>query len=210
VEVRPERLGRWLAGFDERHGVSRTRYEPSMVTVFGSDGAVAECRSAFGLAPGGDHAGLVAGPLVEHALAPRVVGVLLARLGGHAAGVFEGERLVASKVGSRLVQGRTAAGGWSQQRFARRRAGQAVKAAGAAADDIAKVLVPRLSTVDAVVLGGERRAVEALRGDPRLGPVFGRAVERFLTTPDPRLAVLQGTPALFRSVHIRLIDPDLA
>jgi Actinobacteria/chloroflexi VLRF1 release factor len=82
-----------------------------------------------------------------------------------------------------------------------------VKAAGSAADDVARVLVPRLSTLDGVVLGGERRAVDALRDDPRLAPVFARAVPRFLTTPDPKLAVLKGTPAMFRSVHIRLVDP---
>ena len=40
-------------------------------------------------------------------------------------GVAEGDRLVASKVDSYYVQGRTAAGGWSQQRFARRRENQA-------------------------------------------------------------------------------------
>jgi hypothetical protein len=207
VEVSPERLPKWLAGFDERHAVSRTRYTADLVTVFGGDGTVAECHCAFPLAGGGDHPGLVADALVAHAQAVRTVGVLLARLGGHAAGVFEGTTLVASKVGARLVQGRTAAGGWSQQRFARRRAGQAVKAAGAAADDIARVLVPRLSTMEGVVLGGERRAVDALRDDPRLTPVFALAVDRFLTTPDPKLAVLQGTPTLFRSVHIRLVDP---
>ena len=208
MEVRPERLGRWLAGFDERHRVSRTRYSPEVVTVFGSDGTVAECRSAFALPAGGDNPGLAVDALVAHSLASRVVGVVLARLGGHAAGVFDGERLVVSKVGSRLVQGRTAAGGWSQQRFARRRAGQAVKAAGAAADDIARVLGPRLSTLDAVVLGGERRAVDALRSDARLAPVFSLAVERFVTTPDPKLAVLQNVPSLYRSVHIRLVDPE--
>ncbi|HWH29889.1 MAG TPA: Vms1/Ankzf1 family peptidyl-tRNA hydrolase, partial [Mycobacteriales bacterium] len=57
--------------------------------------------------------------VVEHALAPRRVGVLLVRLGGFACGVFTGDDLVASKVGSRPVHGRSAAGGQSQQRFAR-------------------------------------------------------------------------------------------
>jgi hypothetical protein len=43
-----------------------------------------------------------------------------------------------------------------------------------------------------------------LRDDPRLRPYFELAVERFLTVPDPRLAVLRGTPRLFRAVRIRL------
>jgi len=45
-----------------------------------------------------------------HCLRERRLGVLLVRLGGHAAGVFEGRRLVSSKVGSRQVHGRSAAG----------------------------------------------------------------------------------------------------
>jgi hypothetical protein len=155
----------------------------------------------------GRYEGLVAEPLLRQALQRRVVGVLLVRLGGHAAGVFDGERLVASKVGGRLVQGRTAAGGWSQQRFARRRAGQAATAAEAAADDAARVLVPRLPSLDAVVLGGERRAVDALRADRRLAPVFALAIPRFVTTPDPKLAVLQDTARRFRAVRIRLVEP---
>jgi len=221
VEVAPERLGGWLAGFDRRHRVLSSRY--GEVAAFeAADGALAECHPPFpppgpaAPGPGGaggsgwpqaGYEGLVPEPLLRHALQRRVVGVLLVRLGGHAAGVFDGERLVASKVGGRLVQGRTAAGGWSQQRFARRRAGQAAKAAEAAADDAARVLVPRLPSLDAVVLGGERRAVDALRADRRLAPVFALAVPRFLTTPDPRLTVLQATARQFRAVRIRLVEP---
>ncbi|WP_142259377.1 acVLRF1 family peptidyl-tRNA hydrolase [Thermopolyspora flexuosa] len=146
--------------------------------------------------------------LIAHANRPRRVGVLLVRLGGFAAGVFDGERLVASKVGARHVQGRTAAGGWSQQRFARRREKQANEALRAAADVAARVLAPRLAELHAVVLGGDRRAVDALRGDPRLAGVFALAAPPFLTVPDPKLAVLESTPALFRAVRIRVLDPD--
>jgi len=60
--------------------------------------------------------------------------------------------------------------------------------------------------LDAVVLGGDKRAMAPLREDVRLRPYFERAVERFLTVPDPRLAVLQGTPRLFRAVRIKVLD----
>ena len=115
--------------------------------------------------------GSLPGDLVAHALADRRVGVLLVRLGGYAAGVFDGTRLVASKVGSRQVHGRSAAGGQSQQRFARRREGQARQALAAAADTAAAVLLPAVSTLDAVVLGGDRRAVDEVLTDPRLAPL---------------------------------------
>jgi hypothetical protein len=122
--------------------------------------------------------------------------------------VFAGApaRLAASKVGSRLVHGRSAAGGQSQQRFARRREKQAQEALAAAADCAVAVFAQYAGRLDAVVLGGDKRAVASLRDDPRLRPFFDLAVDRFLTVPDPRLAVLRGTPRLFRAVRIRLTE----
>jgi hypothetical protein len=143
------------------------------------------------------------GDLVEHALRDRTVGVLLVRKGGYAAGVFAGGKLVASKVGSRQVQGRSAAGGWSQQRFARRREGQAAVAMQAAADTAARVLLGR--PLDAVVVGGERSAVDAVLADRRLADLRPLVTGRLLEVPDPRLAVLQVAP--YSDVWIRVVDP---
>ena len=137
----------------------------------------------------------------------RVVGVLLVRLGGHAAGVFSGRRLVASKVGSRNVHGRHRAGGSSQRRFERRRAGQARVALEAAADVAARVLLPHLSDLDAVVLGGDSRALAEVLEDRRLRPLTRLAQGRVLDVPDPRLAVLRRTPDAFRATVIRLPSP---
>ena len=151
----------------------------------------------------------VARLVAAHAAADRTVGVLLVRLGGYAAGVFTGAppRLAASKVGSRLVHGRSAAGGQSQQRFARRREKQAAEALGAAADTAAGVFGRFGRPLDALVLGGDRRAVSPLRDDPRLRGYFAAAVERFLTVPDPRLAVLRETPRKFRAIQVQLTEP---
>lgn len=210
VSVAPERLATWIAGFAERHGPIEALTLPDVVRVEAADGAVAECRVPFpplrhGRAPTGLPGPVAA--LAAHARRERTVGVLLARLGGHAAGVFAGERLVAAKVGSRQVHGRSAAGGWSQQRFARRRDKQSAEALRAAADLAFRVLVPRAADLEAVVLGGDRRAVDELREDRRLAPLFALETGPFLAVPDPRLAVLEGAPALFRAVRIRLLDP---
>ena len=199
VSVAPERLAGWLDRFAARHGgLSGSAAAPEVVVLTAADGSVAECRVPFPPLLGDD--------LVGHALAERRVGVLLVRLGGHAAGVFAGERLVASKVGSRLVHGRSAAGGQSQQRFARRREGQVRVALAAAADVAAAVLVPVAGTLDAVVLGGDRRAADAVLADPRLAPLRPLAVAARLDVPDPRLKVLQATPALFRAIRIRVTE----
>jgi Actinobacteria/chloroflexi VLRF1 release factor len=214
LEVSPERVGAWLESFAQRHGAVSVERGPDVVTFRAADGAVAECHVPFPPLPGStaDRAGSaaeVAGQISAHALAGRTVGVLLVRLGGYAAGVFTGPQaqLAASKVGSRLVHGRSAAGGTSQQRFARRREKQASEALGAAADTAAAVFGPYAGQLDAVVLGGDRRAIAGLRDDPRLRPFLKLAVERFLTVPDPRLAVLRGAPRLFRAVRIRLTEP---
>ncbi len=195
VTVAPERLARWLAGFEERHGPTTVEAGPAEVTYTAADGSVATVEVPFPPLSEG---------LVEHALRERTVGVLLVRLGGHAAGVFTGSRLVASKVGSRNVQGRTAAGGWSQQRFARRREGQAVVAYAAAATDAAKVLLDR--TVDALVVGGDQKAVDAVLADRRLAHLKPLVTGRLLAVPDPRLKVLQEVP--FRDLWIKVQEPD--
>jgi hypothetical protein len=196
--VPPERLERWLTGFAERHGPVAEAATPAQVVLTGSDGTVAECEVPF--PP-------LTGSLLEHARVDRRVGVLLVRLGGYAAGVFEGRQLVVSKVGSRQVHGRSAAGGQSQQRFARRREGQVRVALGAAADNVVRILVPEAARLDAVVLGGDRSAVDEVLTDRRLEPLLPLITGRLLDVPDPRLTVLKDSPDLFRAVRIRLLDP---
>ena len=152
-----------------------------------------------------------AGAIAAHAAADRTVGVLLVRLGGYAVGVFSGvpPRLDASKTGRRLVHGRSAAGGWSQHRFARRRENQAAAALGAAADAAAGIFGPYgADGLDAVVLGGDKRSIAGLRDDARLAPYLGRATDRFLTVPDPSPAVLKGIPPVYQAIRIRLTEPE--
>ena len=207
VAVAPERLTGWFERFTARHGTVGWTAPPGTVVVTAADGAVAECTVPF--PPLDRRDGAYAG-LPEHALRDRRVGVLLARLGGHAAGVFEGSVLVASKVGSRPVHGRNAAGGQSQQRFARRREGQARVALREAADVAARVLVAEADRLDAVVLGGDRTAVDAVLADRRLEPLRALVSGPLLTVPDPRLRVLQGTPRLFRAVRVVVTDPPVS
>jgi hypothetical protein len=208
LDVAPARLPGWLASFEQRHGGRAGEphgRDSGCVAFRAADGSVAECHAPFPPLP---PAAVTPAAIAAHALADRLVGVLLVRLGGYAAGVFgPGQALLASKVGSRLVHGRSAAGGTSQHRFARRREKQSREALGAAASTAAAVFAPWQGRLDAVVLGGDRRAIAGLADDPRLRPYFGLAVDRFLTVPDPRLVVLKSTPRQWCAIRVRLTEP---
>jgi Actinobacteria/chloroflexi VLRF1 release factor len=215
VDVPPERLVSWIVTFTDRHGAASVSRDEAgaTVTFSAADGSAAECHPPFPpLSRAGDRdPAAAAAAIVAHAVADRTVGVLLVRLGGYAVGVFTGTppRLAGSKTGRRPVHGRSAAGGWSQQRFARRRENQAATALRAAADAAAAVFGPYgAAGLDAVVLGGDKRAVGGLRGDARLTPYLDRATDRFLTVPDPRLAVLRDIPSSYLAIRIRLTEPE--
>jgi hypothetical protein len=203
--VPPERLERWLDRFVAEHDASVVEASSDGIVLQGG-GTRAEVEAPF--PPMRVLADAPYRGLLEHVSRPRTIGVLLVRKGGYAGGVFHDAELIASKVGSRLVQGRSANGGWSQQRFARRRDNQAREAYEAAADTAVRVLLPHLTRLDAVVTGGDRPAIAAVLGDARLAPVRALVVDRVLEVPDPRLAVLQETQKRFRAAAIRVSACD--
>lgn len=212
VDVPPERLVSWIVTFTHRHGAGPVSGDAAgaAVTFAAADGAVAECHPPFPPVrwTSKDDPAAVAEAIVTHAVVDRTVGVLLVRLGGYAVGVFTGSPplLVSSKTGSRPVHGRSAAGGWSQHRFARRRENQATTALRVAADAAAAIFGAR--RLDELVLGGDKRSIAGIRGDPRLAPYLALATDRFLTVPDPRLAVLKEIPSSFLAIRIRLTEPQ--
>jgi hypothetical protein len=218
VEVGAERFARWCGGFADRHGGltgAELGGEPEtqVLELAAADGATAECHVPFPpldvlptSAASTPQAAVDA--LAAHALIDRRVGVFLVRRGGYAAGLFSGTQLLEHKVGSRYVQGKTKAGGWSQQRYARRREGQAREAYAAAAEAAARILLPGADTLDALVAGGDAAAIAALRSETRLAPLWAKEGGPFLNVGDPRLDDLRQCPQMFRAVRIRLVEPD--
>ena len=132
-------------------------------------------------------------------MAPAQWGVLLVRKGGFAIARMAGETIAEHKIGQRHVQGRTKAGGQSQQRFARRRDNQARQANEAAADHAARILGPVVGR-GPVVTGGDHSAIDEVLADPRLRGVT--VVEPWLAVPDPKRAVLD--QALLDAVAVRV------
>jgi len=197
-EIPPERLERWLDRWVERHGeIMDQRTGPERVTLTAADGAVLDCDPPFPPLEGKGVDGLLA-----HVRRERVVAVLLVRLGGHAAGVFSGRRLVDSKVDNRFVKGRHKKGGSSQRRFERRREGQARMSLEQAADTAARVLLPHRADLDAFVVGGDRAALREVLEDVRLRALRRLLVEDVLDVPEPRLRVLEATPDAFLATRL--------
>jgi VLRF1 release factor-like protein len=187
-----ENIRKRLAPLEGEAG--RTAYADGAVR-FELPGETIVVRPPFGLAHEGEYDTVRLGPLFEALDADHVVAALLVRLGGYAVGVFEGERLVASKVGSRFVKGRHKKGGSSANRFRRRREEQARALIEEAAETAVRVLEPWRERVEFVALGGDRKAVDdVLAASPQLDWLAERAVPRFFTVPEPRRRVLERLP----------------
>jgi hypothetical protein len=162
---------------------------------FELDEAVLTVTPPFGLPHEGEYEVLRVEPLLDALEAEPRVAVVLVRMGGYAVGVFEGERLVASKVGTRFVKGRHKKGGSSSNRFRRRRGEQERELVDAAAEEAARVLGPWRDRVEHVALGGDRSAVgRVLASRADLAWLEPLALERLFDVPEPRLRVLEALP----------------
>lgn len=176
---------------------------PDAVALVATDGAVAEIEVPW---PPADLAGDPVSALAAHAARPRTALLVLVRRGGYGAGLARAGELADHRVGTRYVQGRTAAGGWSQQRFARRRTGQAAGLTDAAAGAVRQVLDRAAPAPDVVVPGGDRLLVAEVLADPRLRDVAGLPRGPLLDVRDPRLAVLADAAHRARAVRVRLTE----
>jgi Actinobacteria/chloroflexi VLRF1 release factor len=181
VLVPGERLVRWVANFDVRHGSAQLVVSGGGLHGVAADGSTFAARLPFDVSYAGSPA---AADFAAAAVAPEDWGVLLVRKGGFAVARLHGPALVDSKTGKRHVQGKTKAGGQSQRRFARRRDNQARQAFEAAAGHAARVL----NGLGPVVFGGDRTATDEVLKDPRLAAVV--PVSRWLSVADPRRDVL--------------------
>ena len=202
VSVPAARLQRWIDGYFERHG-GNAAWEDGVLVLNGADAATARLQPLF---PMDEPHGNPVHAFVHHAATPPRCAVILVRRGGFAAAVVDDGAVEASDKGRRYVQGRTAAGGWSQQRFARRREKQANELVDAAATYAVEVVLPRLP-IEYVVTGGDRALAQQVLSDPRLRPLQAIPRGPHLAVPDPRRDVLASLPALLTTVRIDLVDP---
>ena len=200
VLVPSARIERWVQNFTDRHGDTPLAVDGGCLKGVAADGSTFSARPPFAAAYAGkaDPAAFAQG-----CAPPRRWGVLLVRKGGFAIARLAGEQIVESKVGQRHVQGRTKAGGQSQQRFSRRRDNQARAAYEAAAGHAERILTGRLT---ALVCGGDRTAVEQVLENPRLHHLADVRVDPWLAVPDPRRAVLEQAVADASSIAVEVTN----
>ena len=170
------RLAGWADRFGAAHGGYQLSDDDDGLRLLAADGAEALLQSPWPVDGRPGRGADALERLASLASQPRRLGLLLARRGGYGVAVVAEGQALASKVGSTYVQSRTAAGGQSQQRFARRRSNQADALVG-------------------IVL--QHPALQGYAAMPRLA---------YLDVPDPKAAVLRKAAADSCAVRIQVTD----
>jgi len=187
VDIPPARLAGWVIRFAARNtGIIEMVADTSGVTITAADGTVARIDVPFPPMALGNREPVEA--VLNHCAGIGDIGMILVRAGAHSVGICRDGVVATSSTDTHYVQGRTAAGGWSQQRYARRRGNQLSAARESTADAAARVLVGR--PLAALVVGGDLGSITAVLDDPRLKKVITLPRREFRDIVEPRRAVL--------------------
>ena len=133
-----------------------------------------------------------------------MVALVLVRMGSFAVGIFRGNRLIASKVGTGLVHARHKKGGSSQGRFARHREKQVESFLDRVCQHVRQRMEPEIKNIDYVVYGGARTTIVLLNKRCHFLSQFNdKTLPPLLDIPDPRQHVLEsGIDTVWSSVII--------
>jgi hypothetical protein len=203
--VSGDRLTGWVSRFAASHGELTWEEVDGGLQLRAVDGATALLQPPWPAdgRPGRGEDAL--SRLASLAAQSRGLGLVFVRRGGYSVAVVSGGAVLASKTGSRHVQSRTAAGGWSQQRFARRRANQADALVEAVAGHAERIFAAH--RVEYLAPGGDRALAEQVLAEPGLKRYAGLTRLPFLDVPDPRASVLKQAAADLCAVKILVTDP---
>jgi peptide subunit release factor 1 (eRF1) len=131
-------------------------------------------------------------PLRELLQQELTVALILLRLGAYAVGVFQGEELVSSKVGTGLVHSRHKKGGSSAHRFERHREKQIEYFFTRVCNHVEERLEPYLQQLDYVIYGGERHTLLSFRKQCHfLQQLDERTLGTLLNVREPKQAALE-------------------
>jgi hypothetical protein len=206
VEVAPDRLIGWVNRFADRNsGLAQVIGDPTGVTVISGDGTTAVLPVPVGPMDQGDREPLEA--LLNHLGNVGALGIILVRGGAHSVGVQRDGVVLSSSTDRAHLQGRTAAGGWSQQRYARRRANQRAASYESAASTAARILVPVAGSLRGMVFGGDRGGLDEVLADGRLAGLAALPNRSYPDIAEPRRVVLDEIARRCLSVDITIRTP---
>ena len=121
-----------------------------------------------------------------------IIALVLVRLGAYAVGVFQGEKLLSSKVGTGLIHSRHKKGGTSQHRFQRHREKQMEIFFDRVCVHARERFEPYLQQLDYVCYGGEHTTIGAFRKRCQfLQKLEACTLKALLNIPEPRQATLE-------------------
>ncbi len=201
VAVGGDRLTGWVTRFGGRNGgIVELAADDRAVTLRGGNGTVATMTVPFPPMAIGAREPIEA--LLDHLAGLGLLGLILVRAGAHSIGLARDGVVLESSTHRPYVQGRTAAGGWSQQRYARRRGNQLTFSLQHAAGLVARVVLPVARQLNGLVLAGDASALTTVLDDPRLTPLAGLPRRTFGDIPEPRREVLD-------AVAVRALNVDI-
>ena len=202
VEISASRIVGWVNRFAGRNtGVRDLIAHPDRLEIFGGDGTSARLEVPFAPMSVGTREPVEA--LVDHLAGIGLLGLLLVRGGAHSIGTARDGVVLSSSTDRAYLQGRTAAGGWSQQRYARRRGNQLTASLADAVSTIERVVLPFADRLGGLVLAGDASALRRVMGEPALAPLAALPQRMFGDIPEPRRAVLDAVAQ--RSLVVRIL-----
>ena len=138
-----------------------------------------------------------------------LIGLVLLRLGRFAVGVMRGERLLASKTGSRYVKNRHRAGGSSQRRFERSRERLVRELYDKACSVTQDVFAPYHDRLEFILMGGERHTLQGfVRRCDYLEALAGKTLSRHLEMDRPGQAALDGIAREVWRSRVMVFSPE--
>ena len=207
VEISASRIVGWVNRFAGRNtGVADLVAHADRLEIRGGDGTLATLEVPFG--PMSMRGREPVEALVDHLSGVGLLGLVLVRGGAHSIGTAKDGVVLSSSTDRAYLQGRTAAGGWSQQRYARRRGNQLTASLADAASTVERLLIPLASRLGGVVLAGDSTALRRVMVEPALDALSKLPSRTFGDIPEPRRAVLDAVAQ--RSLVVRIVVRTMA
>ncbi len=202
VEISAHRVVGWVNRFAGRNnGVADVAGYPDRLELAAGDGTTATIEVPFAPMAIGVREPIEA--LVDHLAGISLLGLVLVRGGAHSVGTAKDGVVLSSSTDRAYLQGRTAAGGWSQQRYARRRGNQLTASLADSAAAVERSLLPFAGRLGGLVLGGDAAALKRVMAEPALAPLRALPSRMFGDIAEPRRSVLDAVAA--RSLVVRIV-----